>query len=197
MPRIARLIYVSRMKEMIPRRNMSKLGYVWMTLQGVGMIPPRGGVLKRCALLSSVAAMCLISNGIAIAQAQSVPAGASPHKSTGEKTAGKGAKATAKPAATDKAPGGKPKVVDLGAVWCVPCKKFAPIFEKAKTTYGEKVDFQSLDFDKPDGQAFVHKYDITAVPAIVIFDGAGKILYKHTGELDEATFDAQVAKVAH
>ena len=177
------------------------------------MISARNRVLKRCALLSLATTVCLISSGIAMAEPESaahsaaagespqahlVVAGGSPQKNAGDKPAAKSAKAAAKPSAADKAAAfGKPKVVDLGAVWCVPCKKFAPIFEKAKTTYGGKVEFQSLDFDKPDGQAFVHKYDISAVPAIVIFDAAGKILYKHTGELDEATFDAQVAKVAH
>lgn len=39
-------------------------------------------------------------------------------------------------------------VIDFSAVWCGPCKQFAPAFEAAAKKYGDRVNFVSVDIDK-------------------------------------------------
>jgi thiol-disulfide isomerase/thioredoxin len=58
-------------------------------------------------------------------------------------------------------------VTKLSAVWCGPCKQYAPIFESAVEDL-EDWNVISLDFDTPEGQAFAEKYGIRGVPATLI-----------------------------
>jgi thioredoxin 1 len=91
----------------------------------------------------------------------------------------------------------RPRVVEMGAVWCAPCKIFAPIFARSKATYASKADFQSLDLDTPEGKAFANKYNVVGVPVVVILDGNGKAVFSHTGLMEEKNFNAEIVKVVH
>jgi thioredoxin-like negative regulator of GroEL len=91
----------------------------------------------------------------------------------------------------------RPKVIELSAVWCGPCHRFAPTFEKVKKAYMSKVDFESLDIDKPNGKAVASRYHIDAVPAIIILDSGGKISYQNEGIIDEPTLTTEVLKATH
>lgn len=72
-----------------------------------------------------------------------------------------------------------PRLLDLGAGKCVPCKLMAPILEDLKTTYAGKFDVQFIDVWE-DRDA-VKTYGIRAIPTQIFYDAAGKELFRHEG----------------
>lgn len=118
-----------------------------------------------------------------------------------EKTTTLIAEAAKKAAAKTKSPktakvAGLPKVYEFGAPWCVPCKKFAPTFEKLKLQYSGKAEFESVDVNDEKNKALADKYGVVSVPKIVVTDAAGKMKYEHEGIVDEKTLIDQVNKAA-
>ncbi len=77
-------------------------------------------------------------------------------------------------------------VLDCSAVWCGPCKVFAPVFAAAAARRREFV-FGTVDTDAEP--ALAAKLDIRAQPTIVVLrDGA--VIYKQVGALSAAKFEA-------
>lgn len=76
-------------------------------------------------------------------------------------------------------PGPRPKLVDLGAGKCIPCKKMAPILEEAKKLYEGKADVEFIDVweNKSAGEP----YGIRMIPTQIFFDAAGKEVFRHEG----------------
>jgi len=72
-----------------------------------------------------------------------------------------------------------PRLVDLGANKCIPCKMMAPILEDLKTTYAGKLDVEFIDVWQ-DAEAG-GKYGIRVIPTQIFFDAAGKELFRHEG----------------
>jgi len=72
-----------------------------------------------------------------------------------------------------------PKLLDLGADKCVPCKMMAPILEKLKKEYAGRVDVQFIDvWKKPQAS---RDYGIQMIPTQIFFDSTGKERFRHTG----------------
>jgi len=72
-----------------------------------------------------------------------------------------------------------PKLVDLGAGKCIPCKMMAPILEELKKTYAGKLEVVFIDvWENPD-QAKAYK--INLIPTQIFYDAAGKELFRHEG----------------
>ena len=114
-------------------------------------------------------------------------------KDTGKTTAGATAK---KPAAAEKkVASGKPTIYEFGASYCVPCKVFAPTFEKIKGQYSGKAEFHTVNIDDDANKQLVEKYKVLSVPKFVILDGTGKIKYQHDGAVDEKTLTDEINKV--
>jgi thioredoxin 1 len=63
-------------------------------------------------------------------------------------------------------------VVDFFATWCPPCKMLAPIFDELSLEMEGKVKFIKVDVDSSTNIA--NEYNITNVPAIVIFKNGEK-----------------------
>jgi len=72
-----------------------------------------------------------------------------------------------------------PRLLDLGATKCIPCKMMAPILEDLKKTYAGKMDVQFIDVWQD--QAPGRKYGIRVIPTQIFFDAAGKELFRHEG----------------
>lgn len=72
-----------------------------------------------------------------------------------------------------------PQVLDFSAVWCAPCKKFAPVFDKVSETYKGKVEFIHYDIENGPGKAVAEKLKINTVPTVLFMNAAGKTVYKH------------------
>lgn len=72
-----------------------------------------------------------------------------------------------------------PKLLDLGAGKCIPCKMMAPILESMKKEYAGKMDVDFIDvWQNPDaGKA----YGIEMIPTQIFYDASGKELFRHTG----------------
>jgi len=72
-----------------------------------------------------------------------------------------------------------PRLVDLGAGKCVPCKMMAPILEDLKKTYADKLDVVFIDvWENPDAGK---KYNINLIPTQIFYDAQGKELFRHEG----------------
>jgi thioredoxin 1 len=85
---------------------------------------------------------------------------------------------TVAPAAAGQATA-MPRLVDLGAGKCIPCKMMAPILEDLKKTYAGKLDVQFIDvWDNPEAGK---KYGISVIPTQIFYDAAGKELFRHEG----------------
>ena len=72
-----------------------------------------------------------------------------------------------------------PRLVDLGAGKCIPCKKMAPILEEMKKDYAGVVDVDFLDVWKDPNAG--KPYKIRVIPTQIFFDKAGKEVFRHEG----------------
>jgi len=72
-----------------------------------------------------------------------------------------------------------PKLVDLGADKCIPCKMMAPILEELKKEYAGKLDVVFIDVWKSADEG--SKYKIRVIPTQIFYSGEGKELFRHEG----------------
>jgi thioredoxin 1 len=72
-----------------------------------------------------------------------------------------------------------PKLVDIGAGTCIPCKMMAPILEELKKEYAGKLVVEFVDV-RENADA-VGRYKITLIPTQIFFDASGKELFRHEG----------------
>lgn len=72
-----------------------------------------------------------------------------------------------------------PRLVDLGAGKCIPCKMMAPILEELKRDYAGQFEVEFIDVWKnPEpGRTF----RIRVIPTQIFFDAKGKELWRHEG----------------
>ncbi len=75
--------------------------------------------------------------------------------------------------------GGLPRLVDLGADKCVPCKMMAPILEELKTEYAGKFTVDFIDVWK-NSEAGA-EYGIKMIPTQVFLAADGTELFRHEG----------------
>ena len=66
----------------------------------------------------------------------------------------------------------EPSVIDFYAVWCVPCKRLAPIMDEMAKKYDGKVKFYKVDVDKERKLASV--FQIRSIPAVLFIPTHGK-----------------------
>ena len=72
-----------------------------------------------------------------------------------------------------------PKLLDLGAGKCIPCKMMAPILEELKQEYAGRMDVVFIDvWEKPEA---AKAYGIETIPTQIFFDAADKELFRHVG----------------
>jgi thioredoxin 1 len=72
-----------------------------------------------------------------------------------------------------------PRLLDLGANKCIPCKAMAPILEEMKKEYAGKLEVEFIDVWKdPDAGK---PYKIQIIPTQIFFDATGKELFRHIG----------------
>ena len=118
--------------------------------------------------------LALAVAGVLIAKNTGTKPAASKTAAVTETTGGKGSVAEM---ATQSVP--LPRLVDLGAGKCIPCKMMAPILEDLKKTYVGKLDVQFIDvWENPDAGT---KYGINVIPSQIFFDARGKELFRHEG----------------
>lgn len=87
-----------------------------------------------------------------------------------------GASATTTPAA---AKAKQPRLVDLGASKCIPCKLMKPILDDLMANYTDHFSTEFIDvWENPDAGK---QYGIRAIPTQIFYDAEGKELFRHEG----------------
>jgi len=72
-----------------------------------------------------------------------------------------------------------PRLVDVGAKTCIPCKLMAPILKELKTEYAGRLQVDFLDVSINPG--FAGQYKVRVIPTQIFYDATGKELFRHEG----------------
>ena len=72
-----------------------------------------------------------------------------------------------------------PRLLDLGASKCIPCKLMAPILEELKKEYAGTFNVEFIDVWKnPDAGK---EYKIRMIPTQIFYDASDKEMFRHEG----------------
>ncbi|MBI4556561.1 MAG: thioredoxin family protein [Candidatus Hydrogenedentes bacterium] len=78
-----------------------------------------------------------------------------------------------------QAPNSIPRLVDLGAGKCIPCKRMAPILEELKKDFAGQLEVQFIDvWENHDAAA---EYGVRVIPTQVFYGADGKEMFRHEG----------------
>lgn len=102
-------------------------------------------------------------------------------------------------APSDVLPGGTgnglPRLVDLGAHKCIPCKMMAPILEELTKEYAGRMVVEFIDvWENP---AAGQKYGVRMIPTQIFYDRAGKELFRHEGFMSKEDILAKWREFGH
>jgi thioredoxin 1 len=82
------------------------------------------------------------------------------------------------PAGADNKPA-LPRLVDLGADKCIPCKMMVPILAELEKEYAGQLNVVFIDVWKKREEGA--RYGIQLIPTQIFFDATGKELFRHEG----------------
>ena len=82
-------------------------------------------------------------------------------------------------------------LVDAWADWCGPCKRFAPVFEKASEEHSD-VTFAKLDTEANQGLAAA--LQIQSIPTLMVFRDS-IMVFREAGALPPAALDDLIKQV--
>lgn len=72
-----------------------------------------------------------------------------------------------------------PRLVDVGADRCIPCKAMAPILEELRQEYAGRLRVDFIDAWKFPDQAA--PFNVYGIPTQIFFDPSGRELHRHVG----------------
>jgi thioredoxin 1 len=72
-----------------------------------------------------------------------------------------------------------PRLVDIGADKCIPCKAMAPILENLREEYAGRLRVDFIDAWKYPEQA--EPFNVYGIPTQIFFDPSGRELHRHVG----------------
>jgi thioredoxin 1 len=72
-----------------------------------------------------------------------------------------------------------PRLVDLGAKKCIPCKMMAPILEELKKEYTGVFEVDFIDVWQNPNKAV--GYGLKVIPTQIFYDTAGREVFRHEG----------------
>ena len=130
------------------------------------------------AVKALIVVVLVVAVGVVLFAKSAAKDGEAAVKTTDAATAAS-VKPSADPGAPAAAGTGKPKILELGSVTCIPCKMMAPILEELKTEYAGKLDVDFIDVWKDEAAG--KKYGISLIPTQILFDASGKELFRHEG----------------
>jgi thioredoxin 1 len=85
--------------------------------------------------------------------------------------------------------GAMPRLVDLGAGKCIPCKAMAPILDQLRTDYAGRLDVTFIDVWQAPDQATA--YRIHMIPTQIFYGSDGRELARHEGFMSREQILAQ------
>jgi thioredoxin len=83
------------------------------------------------------------------------------------------------PAEVPDVPTALPRMVDLGAGKCIPCKAMEPILEELRHDFTDQFEVIFIDVWKDEGAG--QAYGVRVIPTQVFFDSQGNELFRHEG----------------
>jgi thioredoxin 1 len=136
--------------------------FVWIP----SVLKSKGGIMNKTLKIVVVAGLIVSVAAIVLIKQQG---------KEGDSTQGL---ATPAVAATPPA-SGLPRLVDLGAGKCIPCKMMAPILEELKAQYKGRLEVVFLDvWENPNVSK---QYGIQVIPTQIFYDATGKERFRHEG----------------
>lgn len=85
-----------------------------------------------------------------------------------------------------------PRLVDLGADKCIPCKKMAPILEQLREEYKGRLDVEVIDVWKNPNAGL--PYRIRVIPTQILYSREGKEVWRHEGFISKNDLKALFAE---
>jgi thioredoxin 1 len=89
----------------------------------------------------------------------------------------------------------KPTVMDFYASWCQPCKQLEPLIAKAKSDYGDKVNFMSINVDDPNNESLIEQYGVSPIPTLVFLSPEGEVVTYSIGYQGENGVSSGLKKI--
>lgn len=102
-----------------------------------------------------------------------------PSSTQDQRQAGRATSAQPTGAASPSASTPVPRLVDLGAGKCIPCKAMAPILEQLRTDYAGRLEVRFIDVWKTPDEA--QPYGIRMIPTQIFYGADGRELARHEG----------------
>ena len=109
---------------------------------------------------------------------------------------------------------GRPTMLFFWATWCPSCKQQIPELEALHQSHGDRVNVVALSMDDKiealekyaathpmnlpvyfGDQALARKFNIEAIPTMVIYDKAGKLIFNQAGVFPQSMLGAMVDKL--
>jgi thioredoxin 1 len=100
-------------------------------------------------------------------------------KTRPEKPAAQQAAVVAEPVIAVAESAALPRLVDLGAGKCVPCKMMEPVLEELRLEYADTFAVEFIDVWENPGAGT--NYGIRVIPTQIFYDRDGKELFRHEG----------------
>src|SRR4030095_9386296 len=98
---------------------------------------------------------------------------------------------------SDRGDGGprKPTVLDFYASLFQPCKDPEPLIAKAKSEYGEQVNFVSVNVDDPNNEQIIDLYGVSPIPTVVFLSPNGEVVTYSIGFSGENSINTGLKKI--
>ena len=72
-----------------------------------------------------------------------------------------------------------PRLIDLGAKKCIPCKQMVPVLGALTAEYAGRLEVVFIDVWK--NRAASKEYGIRLIPTQIFYDASGRELFRHEG----------------
>ena len=86
----------------------------------------------------------------------------------------------------------KPTLVDFYARWCGPCQMQAPIIDRIKADYGDKLNVRKIDVEHDRELAAV--YRVSAIPTHVLYKD-GRTMWRTSGYCPDADIESKLREI--
>jgi thioredoxin 1 len=139
-------------------------------------------------LAVAVLAACSSSEQQTGAQDASPPAAAD--DSTANRSTAPAADASEQSTGMPGISNGLPRLVDLGATSCMPCKMMAPILDELEQEYEGRLEVVFIDVW--ENRAAAKTYGITTIPTQILYDAEGQERWRHVGFIGKAEILAAI-----
>lgn len=86
-----------------------------------------------------------------------------------------------------------PRLVDLGAKKCIPCKQMIPVLGALTSEYAGRLEVVFIDVW--ENRAAGKEYGIRLIPTQIFYDASGKELFRHEGYWSKEAILAKFAEL--